>query len=253
MLLIRNAALSGSEVGPNLHFTLQPSPSYSSTVGMNWSSHNEAFSSQLCSSGFQFHTQPSVSPLNGHHCPRHMQPRRILSTPPTCHTAQRHFSPSACVPQFCFCLPHTVTQTMTPLLWSCLCLCSYSPHLPALFWCFSCLPLVCVCVSPLVWWGNSGGSWHLAPLEMTHQTSQLINMFLFFFFSFSFLFLFLTVLPPSSQCEHSTSTSPPAAMVQPCPGGSWGPSGSHRVWDDSFQPPGSYIWPLRAISRGQPN
>ena len=161
--------------------------SYSSTVGMNWSSHNEAFSSQLCSSGFQFHTQPSVSPLNGHHCPRHMQ----RTTDPF------HSAPSSCcrVPP---CPPvslslssviHTQSHTVTLLIWSrlCLwlytnrltgtpsqktstcawfrrkkkkskpvlqilafCLCLYPPHLSTLSWCLSLrAPLMSVC--PPVW------------------------------------------------------------------------------------------------------
>lgn len=216
---------------------------------MNWSSHNEAFSSQLCSSGFQFHTQPSVSPLNGHHCPRHMQPRRILSTPPTCHTAACPFSICVCVSLSCAFVFHTQTHTHTmPLfLWSRLCLCSYSHHLATLFWCFSFRPLVCV--YPLVCRGNSVSAWHLATVEMTSQTSQLIDTFLLFV---SALFLFVIVFPPSSRWQRSTSAPPPAAVVQPCPGGTWAPSGSRGLRHGSFGSPGSYIRPLRTIGKGQP-
>lgn len=86
-------------------------------VGMNFSSHNEAFSSQLCSTGFQFHTQPSVSPLNGHHCPRHMLPRPILSTALTCGTAESPLS--LCVPTLFSRLPHIVAHSGTaPLVTS---------------------------------------------------------------------------------------------------------------------------------------
>lgn len=69
---------------------------------------------------------------------------------------------------------HTQSHTVTLLLWSCLCLCLYPPHLLTLFGCFFSWPLVSVC--PPVWWVYSGGTWHLALLEMTHLMSHLINI-----------------------------------------------------------------------------
>lgn len=92
---------------------------YSSTVGTSWSSHNEAFSCQLCSSGFQFHTQPSVSPLNGHHCPRCMRPKRLLSTPPTCRTPDCPLPLCVYIPVSFFFLSYAVAHSDTaPLIMS---------------------------------------------------------------------------------------------------------------------------------------
>lgn len=89
--------------------------SYSSTVGMNWSSHNEAFSSQLCSSGFQFHTQPSVSPpsLSATHAAHDgslpLRPLVVLQSAPL----------SLRVPLAFFCRSHTVAHGDTaPLITS---------------------------------------------------------------------------------------------------------------------------------------
>lgn len=52
LLLIRRAIPSVSGVDHDLYLTVWSSPCYSLTVGINGSSHNEAFTSQLCSSGF---------------------------------------------------------------------------------------------------------------------------------------------------------------------------------------------------------
>lgn len=158
----------------------------SSTVGMNSSSHNEAFSSQLCSSGFQFHTQPSVSPLNGHHCPRHMRPRRILSTPPSCRTAESPLLPFVSLSLSS--VLHTQSRTVTLLLWSRLCLCLHPSHLPTLFWCFS-LPAPCVCLSTgvmsEVWWNLTSRS------TGDDMPDESLNQYLLVFFSLFYFVLFI--------------------------------------------------------------
>lgn len=230
-------------------FHLSAVSSYSSTVGKNWSSHNEAFSSQLCPSGFQFHTQPSVSPLNGHHCPQHMQPQWILSTPPSCRAAECPFCLRAplCVQT------HTLCALMLRLR-SCLCLFLHPLLLPALFRFFFFASLSHKC-SP-AWCVNSGGTWHLAPLAVTCQSSHLINISLLFS-SFSFILSSfswsLIVFPPSTRCRHSTSSPPPTALVRPCPGGTGGASGSQGLWATSVHTPGSHVWTPNSLSRGQPN
>lgn len=149
---------------------------------MNWSSHNEALSSQLCSSGFQFHTQPSVSPLNGHHCPRHMQPRRILSTPPTCHTAERPLSPSVSAsPTSPFCLSHTVTHSDTASLIMSLFVSLPSPLADTVWMFFQLAPRVCLSTSVMsVFW------WNLTSRSVGDDTSdESLNQYLLFSSSLS--------------------------------------------------------------------
>ncbi|KAG7221855.1 hypothetical protein INR49_017031 [Caranx melampygus] len=47
---------------------------------------------------------------------------------------------------------------------------------------------------------------------------------------------FLNLFPPGPCCRHSTTTPPTAALVQPRPGGTCGPSGSQGLWDDPVHP-----------------
>lgn len=190
---------------------------------MNWSSHNEAFSSQLCSSGFQFHTQPSVSPLNGHHCPRHMRLRRTLSTPATCLTVECPLLSLHLCPFLSFFLLSSTQSHPAPYVFVCL-----YPTLPAniVLMCFSASPHPHPPMSPPsvmseFWWNlasRPGGD--DMPDESLNQYPPV------FLLSLSFFSLSLIVFPPSPRCEHSTSAPPPAALVQQCPGGTRGPSGS---------------------------
>lgn len=152
---------------------------------------------------------------------------------------------------------HTQTHTLCALmlrLRSCLCLFLHPLLLPALFrfFFFASLshkrsPAICV---------NSGGTWHLAPLAVTCQSSHLINISLLFS-SFSFILSSfswsLIVFPPSTRCRHSTSSPPPTALVRPCPGGTGGASGSQGLWATSVHTPGSHVWTPNSLSRGQPN
>lgn len=106
------------------------------------------------------------------------------------------------------------------------------------------------------WCVNSGGTWHLAPLAVTCQSSHLINISLLFS-SFSFILSScsrsLIVFPPSPPCRHSTSSPPPTALVRLCPGGTGGASGSQSLWATSVHTPGSHVWTPNSLSRGQPN
>lgn len=232
-------------------FHLSAVSSYSSIVGKNWSSHNEAFSSQLCPSGFQFHTQLSVSPLNGHHCSQHTQPQWVLSTPPACRAAECPFCLRAplCVQT------HKHTHSVP---W-----CFVSDHVSVCFFtlssCQLCFDFFFASLSHKcspAWCVNSGGTWHLAPLAVTCQSSHLINISLLFS-SFSFILSScsrsLIVFPPSPPCRHSTSSPPPTALVRLCPGGTGGASGSQSLWATSVHTPGSHVWTPNSLSRGQPN
>lgn len=152
---------------------------------------------------------------------------------------------------------HTQTHTLCALmlrLRSCLCLFLHPLLLPALFRFFFFASLSHKC-SP-VWCVNSGGTWHLAPLAVTCQSSHLINISLLFS-SFSFILSSfswsLIVFPPSTRCRHSTSSPPPTALVRPCPGGTGGASGSQGLWATSVHTPGSHVWTPNSLSRGQPN
>lgn len=106
------------------------------------------------------------------------------------------------------------------------------------------------------WCVNSGGTWHLAPLAVTCQSSHLINISLLFS-SFSFILSSfswsLIVFAPSLRCRHSTSSPPPTALVRPCPGGTGGASDSQGLWATSVHTPGSHVWTPNSLSRGQPN
>lgn len=156
-----------------------------------------------------------------------------------------------------FCLPHTVAHGDTsslimslfvslpspPASTVLMCLCAGTPTPP------------CVCLSTSVmsefWWNlTSRSSGDDMPDE---SLNQYLLVFFSFFFSLSFFLLSLIVFPPSPRCEHSTSAPPPAALVHPCAGGTWGPSGSQGLWDGSLRPPTSHVQPLRAISREQIN
>lgn len=152
---------------------------------------------------------------------------------------------------------HTKTHTLCALmlrLRSCLCLFLHPLLLPALFRFFFFASLSHKC-SP-AWCVNSGGTWHLAPLAVTCQSSHLINISLLFS-SFSFILSSfswsLIVFPPSTRCRHSTSSPPPTALVRPCPGGTGGASGSQGLWATSVHTPGSHVWNPNSLSRGQPN
>lgn len=152
---------------------------------------------------------------------------------------------------------HTQTHTLCALmlrLRSCLCLFLHPLLLPALFRFFFFASLSHKC-SP-AWCVNSGGTWHLAPLAVTCQSSHLINISLLFS-SFSFILSSfswsLIVFPPSTRCRHSTSSPPPTALVRPCPGGTGGASGSQGLWATSVHTPGSHVWTPNSLSRGQPN
>lgn len=152
---------------------------------------------------------------------------------------------------------HTQTHTLCALmlrLRSCLCLFLHPLLLPALFRFFFFASLSHKC-SP-AWCVNSGGTWHLAPLAVTCQSSHLINISLLFS-SFSFILSSfswsLIVFPPSTRCRHSTSSPPPTALVWPCPGGTGGASGSQGLWATSVHTPGSHVWTPNSLSRGQPN
>lgn len=152
---------------------------------------------------------------------------------------------------------HTQTHTLCALmlrLRSCLCLFLHPLLLPALFRFFFFASLSHKC-SP-AWCVNSGGTWHLAPLAVTCQSSHLINISLLFS-SFSFILSSfswsLIVFPPSTRCRHSTSSPPPTALVRPCPGGTGGASGSQGLWGTSVHTPGSHVWTPNSLSRGQPN
>lgn len=152
---------------------------------------------------------------------------------------------------------HTQTHTLCALmlrLRSCLCLFLHPLLLPALFRFFFFASLSHKC-SP-AWCVNSGGTWHLAPLAVTCQSSHLINISLLFS-SFSFILSSfswsLIVFPPSTHCRHSTSSPPPTALVRPCPGGTGGASGSQGLWATSVHTPGSHVWTPNSLSRGQPN
>lgn len=152
---------------------------------------------------------------------------------------------------------HTQTHTLCALmlrLRSCLCLFLHPLLLPALFRFFFFASLSHKC-SP-AWCVNSGGTWHLAPLAVTCQSSHLINISLLFS-SFSFILSSfswsLIVFPPSTCCRHSTSSPPPTALVRPCPGGTGGASGSQGLWATSVHTPGSHVWTPNSLSRGQPN
>lgn len=108
------------------------------------------------------------------------------------------------------------------------------------------------CPSPSVmsefWWNlTSRPSGDDMPDESLNQYLPV------FLLSLSFFSLCSIVFPPSPCCEHSTSAPPPAALVQQCSGGTWGPSGSQGLWDGSLHPPSSHVQPPRAVSRGQPN
>lgn len=127
---------------------------------------------------------------------------------------------------------HTRSHTVTPLLWSCLCLCLSPRH----------LPMLCSWLASSV---NSGRIWNIAPFERAHQISQSINI------SLLFCSLFIA-FPPSPCCWHSTPAPPPAALVQPCSGGTWGPSGCQGLWDNSPHPWKCLVKHPRAASRGQP-
>lgn len=152
---------------------------------------------------------------------------------------------------------HTQTHTLCALmlrLRSCLCLFLHPLLLPALFRFFFFASLSHKC-SP-AWCVNSGGTWHLAPLAVTCQSSHLINISLLFS-SFSFILSSfswsLIVFPPSTRCRHSTSSPPPTALVRPCPGGTGAASGSQGLWATSVHTPGSHVWTPNSLSRGQPN
>lgn len=152
---------------------------------------------------------------------------------------------------------HTQTHTLCALmlrLRSCLCLFLHPLLLPALFRFFFFASLSHKC-SP-AWCVNSGGTWHLAPLAVTCQSSHLINISLLFS-SFSFILSSfswsLIVFPPSTRCRHSTSSPPPTALVRPCPGGTGGASGSQGLWATSVHTPGSHVWTPNSLSRGQPS
>lgn len=152
---------------------------------------------------------------------------------------------------------HTQTHTLCALmlrLRSCLCLFLHPLLLPALFRFFFFASLSHKC-SP-AWCVNSGGTWHLAPLAVTCQSSHLINISLLFS-SFSFILSSfswsLIVFPPSTRCRHSISSPPPTALVRPCPGGTGGASGSQGLWATSVHTPGSHVWTPNSLSRGQPN
>lgn len=152
---------------------------------------------------------------------------------------------------------HTQTHTLCALmlrLRSCLCLFLHPLLLPALFRFFFFASLSHKC-SP-AWCVNSGGTWHLAPLAVTCQSSHLINISLLFS-SFSFILSSfswsLIVFPPSTRCRHSTSSPPPTVLVRPCPGGTGGASGSQGLWATSVHTPGSHVWTPNSLSRGQPN
>lgn len=152
---------------------------------------------------------------------------------------------------------HTQTHTLCALmlrLRSCLCLFLHPLLLPALFRFFFFASLSHKC-SP-AWCVNSGGTWHLAPLAVTCQSSHLINISLLFS-SFSFILSSfswsLIVFPPRTRCRHSTSSPPPTALVRPCPGGTGGASGSQGLWATSVHTPGSHVWTPNSLSRGQPS
>lgn len=148
---------------------------------------------------------------------------------------------------------HTLCALMLRLR-SCLCLFLHPLLLPALFWFFFFASLSHKC-SP-AWCVNSGGTWHLAPLAVTCQSSHLINISLLFS-SFSFILSSfswsLIVFAPSLRCRHSTSSPPPTALVRPCPGGTGGASDSQGLWATSVHTPGSHVWTPNSLSRGQPN
>ncbi len=173
-----------------------------------------------------------------------LHPLVILQSSPSC----------ACVPLSLFLLSSTHSRTQWHFSSDHVSVCVFTlPTCQRCFDVFSCRPTPLVSVRPLVWWVNSGGTWHLAPVEMTCQMSHLINISFFSFFFFHCFFLSLIVFPPSPRWEHSTSAPPPAALVHPCSGGTWGPSGSQGLRDGSLHPPSSHVRPLRAISRGQSN
>lgn len=160
---------------------------------MDWSSHNEAFSSQLCSSGFQFHTQPSVSPLNGHHCPHDtcsyggsfpLHPLAVLQSAPLLPLRLRT---PLCLILLSFTHSHTRRHSSSDHVSVCVFTLPICQRCFDVFPCRPSPPLVSV--HPPVWWVNPSGTWHLAPLEMTCQMSHLINISLFFSLSYSYFLL----------------------------------------------------------------